>query len=128
MTGRAVFDSSAVLALLFRETGHEIVLARGSGGLMSDVSYSETLAKCLDRGVPLAATESALGLLQLTLVPFDSRHAVAAASLRPATRDIQASFADRACLATAAIAKLPVLTADKDWAKATLDVELLLIR
>lgn len=128
MTSRVVLDTSAVLALVFGEAGHERVTADGAGALMSAVSYSETLAKCLDRGVPVTAAEAALRTLQLTIIPFDSRHATVAAALRFPTRAIGASFAARACMATAALARLPAMTSDRDWAKPTLGIELVLIR
>jgi PIN domain nuclease of toxin-antitoxin system len=53
---------------------------------------------------------------------------LAAAALRPSTRHLDFSFGDRACLATAASHKLPVLTADRDWLKAELGIKIYLIR
>ncbi len=123
-----VLDTSAVLALLFGETGAAEVLAQGQAGVLSAVSYAETLAKALDRMAPLDTVQQAVDGLRLTLVPFGEMHAVKTAELRPATRDLDFSFADRACLATAALADLPVLTADRDWAKADLGVKIVLIR
>ena len=61
-------------------------------------------------------------------MPFDASHALTAASFRPATRQFDFSFADRACLATAALAKAPVLTADQDWTKVDLGIKIVLIR
>ena len=49
------------------------------------------------------------------MIPFNEEHALAAASFRPATRKMNVSFADRACLGTAALANLPVLTGDRKW-------------
>jgi ribonuclease VapC len=123
-----VLDTSAVLALLFGEPGADKAVARGRGGIMSTVCYSETVAKSLDRKVPLATIAQHLAGLKLTLVPFDEEHALAAAALLPATRQLDFSFADRACLATAKVRKLPVLTADRDWLKADLGIKIHLIR
>ena len=125
---RLVLDTSAVLALLFAEPGAEAAIARGQAGLLSAVSYSEALAKSQDRGVPLATATQALDGLRLTVVSFDQAHAARAASFRPATRALGFSFADRACLATAALAQLPVLTADRDWRKVDLGLEIILLR
>jgi PIN domain nuclease of toxin-antitoxin system len=66
--------------------------------------------------------------LKLTIVPFDEKHAVAAASFRPVTRNLNVSFADRACLGTAALAGLPVLTGDRKWQDFPCGVKILLIR
>ena len=71
---RVVLDASAVLALLFKEPGAEKVIARGKDGVLSAVSYSETVAKSLDRGVPLETVQHALAGMKLTLVPFDAEH------------------------------------------------------
>lgn len=125
---RVVLDTSAVLALLFGEAGAEVALDRGQAGLLSTVSYSETLAKSLDHGVPLETIQRSLDGLRLTIVPFDETHALAAASLRPPTRRKGFSFADRACLATAQLASLPALTADRKWQETDLGVEIILIR
>jgi ribonuclease VapC len=128
MTSRAVLDTSALLALCFGEKGAKATMSRGRNGIMSAVSYSEAIAKSLDQGVPLETVTRALAGLKLTILPFDEEHAVAAASFRPATRNLDVSFADRACLGTAALAKLPVLTADRKWDKIKCDLEIIQIR
>ena len=125
---RVVLDTSAILAGFFSEPGADVVQARGVEGVLSTVSYSETLAKLQDRGVPLADAEYFLAFLNLTEVPFDHGHAVRAASLRLVTRPLGFSFADRACLACAALQRLPVLTADRNWKEVDLGVEVVLIR
>ncbi len=116
------------VALLLAEEGAEIAIARGQAGLLSAVSYSEVLAKALDRNVPQETATRALDALRLTVVPFDQVHAATTAFLRPATRALEFSFADRACLATAALAQLPIWTADRDWSKVDLGLEIIQIR
>jgi PIN domain nuclease of toxin-antitoxin system len=128
MVSSIVLDTSAVLALLFGEPGADNAIARGRDGIMSTVSYSEAVAKSLDRKVPIETIAQSLASLKLALVPFDEDHALAAAALRPATRHLDFSFADRACLATASMHKLPVLTADRDWLKTDLGIKIYLIR
>ncbi len=128
MASRVVLDTSAVLALCFAEKGAENTISRGQDGIMSAVSYSEAIAKSLDRRVPAETVNRSLAALKLTIIPFDDAHAVAAASFRPATRTLNVSFADRACLGTAALAGLPVLTADGKWDNIKCEVEVILIR
>ncbi len=125
---RVVLDTSAVLALCFAEPGAKNTISRGQNGILSAVSYSEAIAKSLDRGVPAEIVNRALAGLKLTIIPFDEAHAIAAASLRPATRTLNISFADRACLGTAMLAGLPVLTADRKWDHVNCDVEIILVR
>jgi PIN domain nuclease of toxin-antitoxin system len=128
MASKVVLDTSAVLALLFGEPGAEVATDRGSDGLLSTVSYSETMAKSIDRGVPLEIVRQVLAGLRLTLVPFDREHAVVAATFRPITRHLNGSFADRACLATAKLAGLPALSAERKWNSKDLGVEIIPIR
>jgi PIN domain nuclease of toxin-antitoxin system len=125
---RAVLDTSAVLALCFAEAGAEQAAARGRDGLMSAVNYSEAIAKATDFGVPIETVNRALASLKLTVIPFDEEHAVVAASFRPLTRKLNVSFADRACLSAAAVARLPVLTGDRKWEDIKCPVEIILIR
>ena len=54
--------------------------------------------------------------------------AVSAAALRAATRHAGLSLGDRACLALALRESAPVMTADRDWLKVDVGVEVLLIR
>ncbi len=128
MAKRAVLDTSALLALLFNEPGAKKALDDGKNGSISTVSYSEALAKSLDRSVPLETLQVALAGMKLTMLPFDTECALAAASLRPQTRQLNFSFADRACLATALLGGLPVLTADRAWAECDLGIDVILIR
>jgi ribonuclease VapC len=124
----AVIDTSALLALCFVEPGADATIAHGKNGILSAVSYSETIAKAGDEGMPTEEVAEALALLKLTIVPFDEAHAVAAASFRPATRNLNVSFADRACLGAALLSNRPVLTADRKWEKISCGVEMIFIR
>src|SRR5262249_53887716 len=128
MVSKAVLDTSALLALCFGENGAKKTAARGKDGIMSAVNYSEAIAKSTDFGLPFDTVRLALASLKLTIVPFDETHASAAASFRPATRKLNVSFADRACLGTAALARLPVLTGDRKWQSIESPVEIILIR
>jgi PIN domain nuclease of toxin-antitoxin system len=125
---KVVLDTSALLALCFAEDGAKRSQSLGENGLICAVNYSEAIAKSTDYGVPLETVQRALASLKLTIVPFDENHAVAAASFRPATRKLNISFADRACLGAAALAGLPVLTGDGKWEKIPCDVKIILIR
>src|SRR5437773_2124123 len=52
----AVFDASAVLALVFAEAGADIIGARLPGSLLSAANYAEVLTKSVDRGRTLDDT------------------------------------------------------------------------
>ena len=61
----AVFDSSAVLAIVFDEPGADRAQGRLDGGIISSVNYSETLAKMIEKG--FTAADAIHGLAALTL-------------------------------------------------------------
>jgi ribonuclease VapC len=124
----AILDASALLALIFVESGHEQVLPFARSSRMNAVNYSEVVARTIAiEGDPQLASE-AVDRLEINIVPFDRTLAVIAAELRQLTRHIGASFADRACLALGLATGLPILSADRDWAKLDLGIDIRLIR
>ncbi|NKQ59031.1 type II toxin-antitoxin system VapC family toxin [Amycolatopsis sp. K13G38] len=126
----AVLDASAVLALIYREPGHEAVAEHLGNAVLSTVNYSEVLTKLIafDHPMPRAAVDG-LCDLGVDVHPFTADAAAVAAELWPATRPAGLSLGDRACLATAAsIAEGFAVTADRPWSKVELDVRVQLIR
>jgi ribonuclease VapC len=125
-----VLDSSAYLALVHLEAGHEEVARRMIDKVivMSVVNIAEVLSKQAEIGVP---TSEALALLQLTGVgiePFSLDDAELTASLRQLTRTYGLSLGDRACLALSLRLQCPVLTADHLWSKLDIGIEVIQIR
>ncbi len=110
-----VLDASALLALLQDEPGSEIVEPLLEGAVVSSVNWSEVAQKSLERGVEAGDLREDLTALGLTLVPFTTRDAEDAASLRGLTKDLGLSLADRACLALAGRLGAEVLTTDRTW-------------
>jgi len=128
----AVLDASAVLTLLYRETGHEVVAGLVDGARVSSVNWSEVTRKLAQRGVSDPGTVTS-GLLALgaEVVSFHRADAEAAAALWPAARARARvlSLGDRACLATAIAAPGGyAVTADTAWAEVDTDVEIRVIR
>ena len=123
-----VFDTSAVLAVIFGESGGEKLPALWADGdnLMSAVNYAELVAKLNERGMSDAEVVTVLEGVPLTLVPFDEATALASGLLRTATRALGLSLGDRACIALAQARRAVVVTADKQWEKvAGLEVHLI---
>ena len=125
---KVVLDASALLAMLFGEPGADLVASRGSGAVLSAVSYSETLVKLVDRGIVLVDAERLVGRLSLHIAAYDAELAAVSASFREHTRRLGLSFADRACLALGLMTGFPVLTADRRWADVPGGVTVELIR
>jgi ribonuclease VapC len=120
-------NSSAVLALLKKEPGGEIVQALLPEALISSVNLAEVVTKLSERGSTEEAIDTALWSLNLTIVDFGQSAARATGLLRRATRSRGLSLGDRACLALAQERELTAVTADAAWAGAT-DVPVRLIR
>lgn len=115
---RAVLDASAVLAVLFRELGHEKAADRASGGLISAVNFAEVASKMAERGFNRRAVVSLIDQLNAEIVDFDAEQALRVGELRPVTAKAGLSLGDRACLALAEILDRPLVTADRDQAGA----------
>lgn len=126
----AVLDASAVLTLLYREPGHQVVAELVGGSVISSVNWSEVTQKLAQRGVADPGGVAA-GLLALgaEVVSFHRADAETAAALWPAGRALGLSLGDRACLAVArAVPGGVAVTADAAWADVDAGVEVRVIR
>ena len=124
----AVLDASAVLAVYFDEPGADQVQAILPGAWLSSVNYTEVIGKLLDRGDALNGALRKLAAMGFHIVAHDAPLARRAGELRPLTRQLDLSLADRACLALAERERLPVLTADRKWSMLDLGIDIRLIR
>ena len=126
-----VADSSAVLAVLLGEPAivglREAIQANS---VMCTVNYSEAVSKYED--LTGSFRDGVLLVRRMVgfqnLVPFDIDLAERAAELRASTRAFGLSLGDRACLALAQRLRLPVVTAERTWAKLNLGIEVQLVR
>ena len=125
---RVVLDASAILALLYRETGDDVVAAALNGAAVSTVNVAEVLSKLADTGMPVAEMREAIDDLGLTIVPFDVDLSYAVGLLRPATKGQGLSLSDRACLALARRLGVPALTADQAWKGVSVGVDIQVVR
>ena len=110
-----VLDASAVLALLFEETGAEVVRAQLRTGVIGAANLAEVLAKLSDHGLPALEAVRAVAILGLEVAPMTEAQAQRSAELRPLTRGAGLSLGDRACLALATELSAPAVTADRGW-------------
>ena len=78
---RAVLDASALLAILFKESGAENVIGHLPGSLLSAVNFSETVTKAVDAGMALEEARFVVSSFPCDIVPFDGEHAYVAAEL-----------------------------------------------
>lgn len=123
-----VLDASVVLAVLFEEPIGNLEFGDLLDGQLSSVNYSEILARCTDLGMDADLAERQIARLNIAIVPFDAGNAREAAQLRLSTRHRGLSLGDRACLALARRAGLPVLTAERQWEGLDVGVDIRQIR
>ena len=123
-----VLDSSALLALFFKEPGGQAVFEYLPGALLSAINLSEMVSKTIETGMPLEEARHVFTAFPCEIVPFDDEQAYLAASLRRATRSAGLSLGDRACLALGLQSGATVVTADRTWEKCDVGVKVIQIR
>ena len=134
MKASFVLDSSALLAWLFGEPGKELVTScLKKGCLISSVNWCEVVQKAAKKGISSDRLYEELNEKQilnvvLTIEHFTESFARAAAAMFDLTKPYGLSLGDRACLAFAQERNVSVLTADTDWAKVELPINVQLIR
>ena len=111
-----VLDASALIALFYQEPGNDKVAeAIEDGAVLSTVNLSEVASKLNELGTPEALIQTAINVLELTIVDFNAELAYKVGLLRPITKNAGLSLGDRACLALAQYLHLPVLTTNRVW-------------
>lgn len=123
-----VFDSSALLAFLFREPGGTAVESRIAGGRISAVNAAEVIAKLVDRGYRDEAALAAWSELAIDVIDYDLEQAKQSGLLRRSTMSLGLSLADRACLTLAARLGATAVTADRAWVRQDLGIAVELVR
>ncbi len=124
----AVIDASALLAHIGQEPGSDGIDELADEALMSAVNLAEVFAKLAERGLSQREADMIVYRYRLEVAPFDEELARQTGALRPATRSLGLSLGDRACLALAQRERLPILTADRNWAKLNLGISIRVVR
>jgi PIN domain nuclease of toxin-antitoxin system len=123
-----VLDASALLALLQKEPGGEVVAATLHDACVSTVNWSEVLQKALVQGIDTTDMQIEFESLGVRFIPFSCSHSELAAQLWSQTKALGLSLDDRACLALAIDQKAIALTADRVWANLQIGVDIQLVR
>lgn len=123
-----VLDASAMLALINKECGYEVVSDVVTTSVMSTVNIAESFTSLQKHGLDIQTARVIITDLLFEVVPFDESQAFIAAQLHKSTSQFGLSLGDRACLSVALHLKIPVLTADKLWSKLKLDIPIQIIR
>lgn len=123
-----VLDASALLALLHRELGAEVVQLVMGEAVLSAVNWSEVLKKAIEQGVETEGLREELEALGLQIMPFNLDQAEVAAQLWKQTKTWGLSLGDRACLALAFELGAIALTTDRIWQELSLSISIQVIR
>jgi ribonuclease VapC len=126
----AVFDSTAVLAVLFDEPGADKVVDLLPESLLSAVNLAELHSRLTASGHPAAQSWNRLLSMGFEVVPFSDEQARLASELAenlPGKSRPTLALAERACLALALERGATVYTTNRAWknlpkAAANLDV------
>lgn len=117
-----ILDASALLALIFREPGADVVgTALKAGAQMSAVNVAEVASRLHQEGWTAFDVNALFQDLPILILPFDFNTAALCGRYRPLTDHLGLSLGDRACLATAYLQAGTALTADRTWTQ--LDLE-----
>jgi PIN domain nuclease of toxin-antitoxin system len=123
-----VFDTSALRALYFNETGKKKVqrLIKIGHPLICSVNLCELFTKLLETGFETEEILESFEGLGFDIVDFDFELATFAAELRVNTKHLGLSLGDRACLALASRENARAVTAEKVWATLSeIDIDLI---
>lgn len=130
---RSVLDASAVMALLHDEEGSSVVVeAIADGATISAVNWAEVLSNVAADGDDPQEVASRLSVtgeeVVIWIEALTAADCIELAKLRPITKALGLSLADRACLVLADRLGVPALTTDREWVKADVGAEVRLIR
>lgn len=114
---KKILDSSAILAVIFDESGAEKVEPLLERSIVSSVNIAEVLSKLAENGGLDAASVEDIQKLGIEIIDLDLEQAIKAAELRPLTKHLGLSLGDRCCLALAMLRDTIAVTADRDWRK-----------
>jgi PIN domain nuclease of toxin-antitoxin system len=124
-----VLDSTAVLALLYSEPGHQYVKEVLGKSAVSAVNLAEIVNKLAQMGpMPEAVRESLVGL-ELRVEDWSEDMAYRSSEFSPLSKSHGLSLGDRACLTLAKQLRATAVTSDRAWRRIpSLGVRIMIFR
>lgn len=114
---KVLLDTSALIALLKKEPGHEMVSDIIANSAISAVNFGELIAVLTRANVSESDIDEITSDLIPEIIPFCENISKKAGKLSKLTQSYGLSFGDRACLATGEYYNMEIYTADKVWTK-----------
>jgi len=118
---KSLLDTSAVIALLKKEPGYEIIEDIIGSANISVVNLSELISVLTKSGLLEEEVDNITTSIVPIVIPFSEDIARLAGKLIKDTQIFGLSLGDRACIATGIIHNMTVYTTDKIWAKLGID-------
>lgn len=125
---KVVLDASALLAFFQNETGSDVVEEKLPNAVISSVNASEVMYCLFKIGLSIKEASEAILDCVREIVDFNYEQALITAELKIKNKKLGLSFGDCACLALGQQQGLPILTADKVWAKLKISPKITVIR
>lgn len=126
---KALLDTSAVIALLKKEVGYEILEDIIASSSISSVNLSEFVSVLARSNIPVDEIDEIITDIVPEIIPFSEDIAIEAGKLTNYTKEYGLSLGDRACIATGIYYNMIVYTTDKIWVELEIEnVDIKLIR
>ena len=123
-----VLDASALIALVHREPGWEVVQAVLGHSVVCAIHLTEAMGKLIRKGGEPRRVERYLRALPMPIRPWDAALAWESLDMAPLAWTHGISLGDRACLALARHLDAVAMTSDTAWANLNLKVRVVLFR
>lgn len=124
-----VLDSTALIAYVGQESGHERVQALLEKSAMSAVNLAESASKLIEQGFSAPEVREALARLKLKIEDWSEDLAYRSAEFSRFNKSHGLSLGDRACLTLAKHLHATAVTSDRAWRRLpSLGVSVMLFR
>jgi PIN domain nuclease of toxin-antitoxin system len=114
---KVLLDASAIIALIKKEKGYQIVNDILPTSSMSAVNFSELISTLAREKISSEDIDAMTENIIPEIIPFEQEASIISGKLITITKSKGLSLGDRACIATALYLDLTVYTADKVWAE-----------
>lgn len=125
---KILLDTSAIIALLKKEPGYEILEDLVANSSISSVNLSELVAVLVRSGIAENEIDEIITDILPEIIPFSEDLAIQAGKLAKHTKDFGLSFGDRACIATGINHNMTIYTTDKIWQELKSLADIILVR
>lgn len=120
---KSLLDTSAIIALLKKEPGYEILEDVIANSSMSSVNLSELVAVLARSGVPEEEIDEIITDIVPEIIPFSENLSIKTGKLISVTKEYGLSLGDRACIATGSYYNMEIYTKDSIWLNLTENVK-----